>query len=115
MLHWPFLAAYHPSQRDLALQVVLGIAVTVIFQGNFEKEGYRLGRLAAGLYRMPPSFGQARPEGGSRAEFPQVIRPPLYNRAGGESGFVWVRSFQEGRPRLTFRVILSFFCVQYFT
>lgn len=42
--------------RDF-VQVVLGIAVTVVFQGNFEKDGYRLGRLAAGLYRTPPPQG----------------------------------------------------------
>lgn len=62
-------------------QVVVGIAVTVIYQGNFEKEGYyRLGRLAAGLYRMPPppSESQDHHVGGiagleSATELPQVI------------------------------------------
>lgn len=53
------------------MQVVVGIAVTVVFQGNFETDGYRLGRLAAGLYRMPPAFGQGQAEEGG--ELPEVM------------------------------------------
>ncbi len=50
--------------------------MTVIYQGNFEKEGYRLGRIAAGLYRMPPvpvTREQEQPEGACPEELPQVI------------------------------------------
>ena len=53
---------------------MVGIAVTVVYQGNFELEAYRLGRLAAGLYRMPPSFGEAEGPGGMKddSDLPQV-------------------------------------------
>ncbi|CAM9623526.1 unnamed protein product, partial [Sphacelaria rigidula] len=44
-----------PEMREV---VVIGLVVTVVFQGNFEEAGYRLGRLAAGLYRMPPCASQ---------------------------------------------------------
>lgn len=54
------------------LQVVIGIAVTVIYQGNFEPEGYRLGRLAAGLYRVPPKPDHGITPGGGK-DLPQVI------------------------------------------
>lgn len=54
---------------------MVGIAVTVVYQGNFELEAYRLGRLAAGLYRVPPSFGEAESSelGGGDTDLPQVI------------------------------------------
>jgi len=32
---------------------VLEITVTIVFQGNFANKGYKLGRLAAGLFRLP--------------------------------------------------------------
>lgn len=59
---------------------MVGIAVTVIFQGHFEKEGYRLGRLAAGLYRMPtkPAVREGQSPGHHdarwRKELPQVLQ-----------------------------------------
>lgn len=55
---------------------MLGIAVTVVFQGNFEKDGYRLGRLAAGLYRMPPPEGMELDQliEGEEPNLPQVGR-----------------------------------------
>ncbi|CAM9119144.1 unnamed protein product, partial [Phaeothamnion confervicola] len=47
-------AAATPAAADGSGQVVIGLIVALTFQGNFEKHGYRLGRLAANLYRLPP-------------------------------------------------------------
>ncbi len=39
-----------PNRDD---QKVLEVTVSIIFQGNFANKGYKLGRLAAGLFRLP--------------------------------------------------------------
>lgn len=65
----------------------MGIAVTVIFQGHFEKEGYRLGRLAAGLYRMPPKPAAQESQSPGphdarwRKELPQVLQRDIKHRS----------------------------------
>ncbi|CAM9129624.1 unnamed protein product, partial [Hapterophycus canaliculatus] len=59
------------STADVA-KVVVGIALTVVYQGNFEPEGYRLGRLAAGLYRVASKHeNDITP--GRRKELPQPV------------------------------------------
>lgn len=71
-----FSRPYPPLDALNNLKVVIGMAVTVVYQGTFEKEGYRLGRLAAGLYRMPPLSPRDKEEGTIEAEdydLPQVI------------------------------------------
>ena len=39
-----------PNRDD---QRILDITVSIVFQGNFANKGYKLGRLAAGLFRLP--------------------------------------------------------------
>lgn len=96
----PPLLSPQTSPTGGFLQVVLGIAVTVVFQGNFEKDGYRLGRLAASLYRMPPQqeqgLGRNTQEG--NPELPQVGQ-----QEGGAKG--------GRRDRVTLDFLLAFYFV----
>lgn len=78
----PFCGPYRMVTASNRLQVVVGIAVTVVYQGNFEAEGYRLGRLAAGLYRVPPKVDNGATSRGGN-ELPQVLG------AAWEYGGVW--------------------------
>ena len=39
-----------PNREDTR---VMEFSVSIIFQGSFSQKGYKLGRLAAGLFRLP--------------------------------------------------------------
>jgi hypothetical protein len=69
-----------PSRESVR---ALDITVSIVFKGDFAGKGYRLGRLAAGLFRLPPEgVGHSRhgnrSQNGSVASAPPIPEPVGY-------------------------------------
>jgi hypothetical protein len=86
--------SHYFSIPDRENQRVLELSVSVVFQGSFTTVGYKLGRLAAGLFRLPEPN-------------PETLPGALLNTSPIPVGFSLHEHIQPNLPQLMGKVLIQ--------